>query len=124
MTTTEDTLSKLFRPGSGAHRIAETLLDGFPHRKADLVAATGVPGSTVPRVVKALRADGLEVSAALDGREAVYTVANAPGRSAGLVRGVAHRGDRVEVETVHGTTTITFATDGSLTVSTSAPSIT
>jgi biotin operon repressor len=121
----ERKLDKVFRPGSSARKVAEMLLDGMPHSRAELAETVGVSPTTVPRVVNALRDEGVPIEATLDGRSAVYKVADhAALRAGGAITAFSARGDVVEVETASGSYSFTFNADGTLTVRTPRSSLT
>jgi biotin operon repressor len=125
VTTRDRVLDQVFRPGSSARKIAEILLDGMPHSRADLADAAGVSPTTVPRVVKTLRREGVPVEASLEGRSAVYTVGeHAAVRSGGVVTAFSARGNQIEVETASGSYSFRFNADGTLTARTPRSSLT
>lgn len=72
-------LDAIFRKSSKARIVAERLLTGKSQTRADLVEGLDLSMTTVPRVVEALEAAGVQVERKTDRtRQAVYRVLNTP----------------------------------------------
>jgi predicted ArsR family transcriptional regulator len=90
-------LDGMFRPGSGARKIAERLMTGKPQTKYELVAGLDTSVTTVYRVVGRLEAAGAIITRDIgpDGRQTVFRLVEVSARK--VARPYLHLGDRVRV---------------------------
>jgi predicted ArsR family transcriptional regulator len=90
-------LDAMFRPGSGARRIAERLMTGKPQTKYDLVEGLDTSVTSVYRVVARLQAAGAIITRHIgsDGRQTVFQLVEVSARK--VARPYLHLGDLVRV---------------------------
>jgi len=90
-------LDAMFRPGSGARKIADRLMTGKPQTKYELVEGLGTSVTTVYRVVARLEEAGAIITRDIgtDGRQTVFRVVDVS--ASRVARPYLHIGDRARV---------------------------